>query len=104
MASPSTRWSRTGSTSAPARASCSTRWIAARAGRRSRAGFPGSPPSNHGSPSQPMQLEVTVPSLLRDCIGDQPLVFLEAGTLAEALDRLLEGYPLLGIHLYDEAG
>jgi molybdopterin synthase sulfur carrier subunit len=51
-----------------------------------------------------MQLEVTVPSLLRDCIGDQPRVFLEAGTLAEALQRLLEGHPLLGIHLYDEAG
>ena len=51
-----------------------------------------------------MQLEVTVPSLLRDCIDNQPYVFLEAGTLSEALQRLLEGYPLLDMHLYDEAG
>jgi molybdopterin synthase sulfur carrier subunit len=50
-----------------------------------------------------MQVEVTIPSLLRDCTNHQGCFFLEAGTLAEALQRLVQTYPLLRVHLYDEA-
>lgn len=51
-----------------------------------------------------MQIEVTLPSLLADCAGGVQTFLLEAATLAEALRRLVEAYPLLRIHLYDEAG
>ena len=50
-----------------------------------------------------MQIEVTVPGLLADCVGGRRQVMIEAGTLAEALRRLLEEHPRLGPHLYDEA-
>jgi molybdopterin synthase sulfur carrier subunit len=50
-----------------------------------------------------MPIEVTVPALLRDCTGNRTCFHLEAGTLAEALGTLLERYPLLRLHLYDEA-
>jgi sulfur-carrier protein len=49
-----------------------------------------------------MQVEVTIPSLLSDCVGRQTCFSLEAGTVAEALERLRETYPLLRVHLYDE--
>jgi len=49
-----------------------------------------------------MQVEVTIPSLLSDCAGNQTCFCLEAGTLAQALQRLRETYPLLRVHLYDE--
>lgn len=48
-------------------------------------------------------IEVSVPTLLRDCIGGSSRVTIEAATLDEALHRLREAYPLLRIHLYDEA-
>lgn len=50
-----------------------------------------------------MQLEVSIPSMLRDCTRNQTRFRLSAGTLEEALRRLLETYPLLRVHLYDEA-
>ena len=50
-----------------------------------------------------MQISVTVPSLLRDCTGDQTGFTLEAGTVAEALQEMLECHPLLRFHLYDDA-
>ncbi len=50
-----------------------------------------------------MQIEVTVPGLLADCVGGRRRVALEAATLAEALRRLLEEHPRLRPHLYDEA-
>jgi sulfur-carrier protein len=50
-----------------------------------------------------MQIEVTVPGLLTDCTGGRKRFTLEAGTLAEALSRLLDGHPLLRPHLYDES-
>jgi adenylyltransferase/sulfurtransferase len=49
-----------------------------------------------------MEIEVTVPGLLADCVGGQTTFALEATTLAEALCRLRERYPLLCVHLYDE--
>ncbi len=50
-----------------------------------------------------MQIEVTVPGLLADCVGGRRQVTLEARTLAEALRRLLDEHPRLRPHLYDEA-
>ena len=49
-----------------------------------------------------MQIEVTIPSLLADCTGGRRHFPLEADTLAGALRRLLEDYPQLRPHLYDE--
>ncbi len=49
-----------------------------------------------------MPIEVSVPSLLKDCTNHQTCFLLEAGTLAEALQRLVQHYPLLRVHLYDE--
>jgi molybdopterin converting factor small subunit len=50
-----------------------------------------------------MTIEVTVPSLLADCTGGRRQFPLVAATLADALQRLLEEYPRLRPHLYDEA-
>ena len=50
-----------------------------------------------------MQLEVTVPSLLRDCTEGRTCFALDAETLSGALQSLLQRYPLLRFHLYDEA-
>lgn len=51
-----------------------------------------------------MRIEVSVPSMLRDCTGGQCVFPLEADTLRQALDRLLETYPLLRVHLFTEQG
>jgi molybdopterin synthase sulfur carrier subunit len=51
-----------------------------------------------------MRIEVSVPSLLSDCTGGQTSFSLSATTLADALQRLLECYPLLRVHLYEETG
>ncbi len=50
-----------------------------------------------------MTIEVTIPSLLADCAGGRRTFPLEAATLAEALERMLEVHPRLRPHLYDEA-
>jgi len=49
-----------------------------------------------------VEIEVNVPTILRDCTGGLNPVTVEASTLAEALERLREEYPLLKVHLYDE--
>jgi adenylyltransferase/sulfurtransferase len=51
-----------------------------------------------------MPIEVRVPALLRSCTKEQTRFTLEAMTLADALTRLVQEYPLLRRHLYDEAG
>ena len=50
-----------------------------------------------------MPLEVTIPSMLRDCAMGQTRFTITAETLDEGLRRLVETYPLLRVHLYDEA-
>ncbi len=50
-----------------------------------------------------VEIGVQVPSLLRDCTGDRTRFTLVARTLEDAVDRLLATYPLLRLHLYDEA-
>ncbi len=49
-------------------------------------------------------IEVRVPGLLRDSVGGQSRLDIEAATLQDALTNLLERYPLLRTHLYDETG
>jgi len=49
-----------------------------------------------------IEIEVNVPTILRDCTGGRSQVTIEAATLAQALQRLRETYPLLRIHLFDE--
>ncbi len=50
------------------------------------------------------KIEVNVPSILSDCTGGRSQFWLEASTLDEALSTLNRAYPLLRVHLYDEAG
>lgn len=51
-----------------------------------------------------MFIEVSIPSLLRDCTGGRLKFEVEAGTLQEALDQLITSYPLLRVHLWTETG
>lgn len=50
-----------------------------------------------------MAVSVSIPSLLEDCVGGRTRFSVDGATLAEALDALLTTYPLLRLHLYDEA-
>jgi sulfur-carrier protein len=50
-----------------------------------------------------VEIGVQVPALLRDCTGDRTRFTLVASTLQDAVDGLLATYPLLRLHLYDEA-
>ena len=51
-----------------------------------------------------MLIEVRVPTMLRSCTNQQARFTLEATTLADALARLVQEYPLLRRHLYDDVG
>jgi molybdopterin converting factor small subunit len=49
-----------------------------------------------------VDVEVQVPGMLRDCTAGRARVTVRAATLSDALARMLEAYPLLRVHLYDE--
>ena len=49
-----------------------------------------------------LQIEVTVPGLLKDCVGGVQRFKIEARTLAEALRLLRQQYPLLRVHVWDD--
>ena len=51
-----------------------------------------------------MEIQVNVPGLLRPSVGGSRAVSVSGTTLDEALHNLLERYPLLRVHLYDEQG
>jgi molybdopterin synthase sulfur carrier subunit len=51
-----------------------------------------------------MRIEVSIPSLLRDCTNGKVKFEIEAQMLDEALSQLLIEYPLLRVHLYTESG
>jgi len=51
-----------------------------------------------------MRIDASVPMLISDCTNGRTRFPLEAETLGEALRRLVEMYPLLRVHLYDEQG
>ncbi len=49
-------------------------------------------------------MTVVLPKLLAPVVGDQSSVELEAQTIAEAIDRLLEWKPGLAVHLFQADG
>jgi len=49
-------------------------------------------------------ITISVPGLLRDCIGGVARAGLEADTAAEAVTIMLDRFPRLKVHLYDEDG
>lgn len=51
-----------------------------------------------------VEVEVSLPPLLRDSAGGNDAVRVRGATLREALDALRREHPLLRIHLFDEAG
>ena len=51
-----------------------------------------------------MQIELTVPAMLKHCTGEQRHVWLEASRLDEALAQAQQRYPLLVPHVWDEHG
>jgi molybdopterin synthase sulfur carrier subunit len=51
-----------------------------------------------------MQIEVSIPSMLRDCTKGKVIFKLEAQLLDEALRNIIMEYPLLRVHLYTESG
>jgi adenylyltransferase/sulfurtransferase len=51
-----------------------------------------------------MVIEVRVPALLKSSTKEQTRFPLEASTLAEALTNLVQEYPLLRRHIFDDAG
>ena len=54
-----------------------------------------------------MQIEVTVPGLLRDCVGGRQQFAFEVAAsdpLDAAVRRLMDAYPLLRRHVYEESG
>jgi molybdopterin synthase sulfur carrier subunit len=51
-----------------------------------------------------MQIEVTIPSMLRDCTKGKVRFTIEAEMLDEAVRQIIVDYPLLRVHLYTESG
>jgi molybdopterin synthase sulfur carrier subunit len=49
-----------------------------------------------------MEITVSVPTLLRYCVGGQADFAVSAATLAEALEQVRMQYPLLRVHVWDE--
>ena len=50
------------------------------------------------------EIEVHLPTLLRESAGGATCIRVSGATLAEALRDLRQRYPLLRVHLYDSAG
>jgi molybdopterin converting factor small subunit len=51
-----------------------------------------------------MEIEINLPSLLRDSAGGEHRLMIAGATLAEALHNLLDHHPRLRAHLYDDEG
>lgn len=51
-----------------------------------------------------IEITVTLPALLAQCVGGAAEVRVTATTLGGALDALVSTYPLLRVHLYDDDG
>jgi sulfur-carrier protein len=51
-----------------------------------------------------VEIELTVPGLLTDCVGGQRTVSLRGATLGEAIRVMNDTYPRLAGHLYRENG
>ncbi len=50
------------------------------------------------------RIPVHLPSLLTHCTQGRSRVEIEADTLNRCLEHLLDRYPLLRVHLFDESG
>lgn len=50
------------------------------------------------------RVTVTLPRLLEPAVGSTRKVELEAGSVGEGIDLLLERHPTLRVHLFDEQG
>jgi molybdopterin synthase sulfur carrier subunit len=51
-----------------------------------------------------MLIKVSIPSMLRDCCSGKVQFELDAPSLGEAVELLLNTYPKLRVHLYKETG
>jgi sulfur-carrier protein len=51
-----------------------------------------------------MLIKVSIPSMLRDCCFGKIQFELDATSLGEAVELLLNNYPKLRVHLYKETG
>lgn len=51
-----------------------------------------------------MEVEVVLPSLLRDSAGGEARLTVRGTTLRQALERLFSRFPNLRLHLYEEGG
>ena len=51
-----------------------------------------------------MEITVTLPALLRDSAGGQTTFAVAGATLQDALHDMMERYPLLRNHLYEQSG
>lgn len=50
------------------------------------------------------RVTITLPRLLEPAVGPTRRVELEAGSVGEAIDLLLDRHPTLRVHLFDEQG
>lgn len=50
-----------------------------------------------------MQIEVTVPGLLADSVNGRRQFSIDAQTIGDAIETLKRDFPLLRVHLYDDA-
>jgi molybdopterin converting factor small subunit len=51
-----------------------------------------------------MRIQVTVPGLLRDCVGGRTSFAIDAETISHALEIIKREYPLLRVHVWDDLG
>ena len=51
-----------------------------------------------------MQIEIIIPGMLRDCVGGKSSFFVDATTITDALRIIQRDYPLLRVHVWDDAG
>lgn len=51
-----------------------------------------------------MQIPVTIPALLQDCVGGRREISVDADRLDRAIEAIRAGYPLLSAHVWDDAG
>ncbi|MFC0214455.1 MoaD/ThiS family protein [Paenibacillus chartarius] len=49
-------------------------------------------------------IDCSVPSLISDCTGGKARFTMEADTLEQAIQRMMERYPLLRVHVMTETG
>lgn len=51
-----------------------------------------------------MRIDVQIPALLQDCVGNTRQLAIDADRLDAAIARIREDFPLLRPHVWDDAG